>query len=121
MREYIVHIPAHNPSAFTLCGTNCYILGRGKHRILVEAGDWNDNEVFLQNLGDFVAQEQIQFTHLLLTHGHHDHFGGLRDVLALLKPNIPNCYKMLTNNIAEQQVFAKHPELRPLVNTIQDG
>lgn len=58
---------------------------------------------------------------MLITHGHHDHFGGLNDVLNMLKPNLPACFKMLTNNYSEQQVFLKHPELRDLVNTISDG
>lgn len=55
LRDYIVHIPAHNPSGFTLCGTNCYILGRGKQRILVEAGDGHANEDFIKNLSEYVA------------------------------------------------------------------
>jgi len=95
----------HNPSSFTLCGTNCFVLGRGQKRILVEAGDWENNNEFLNNLNELVKKENIQFSHLLMTHGHHDHFGGLKDVLNILQPHIPHCYKMLTNNVSEQQVF----------------
>ena len=39
LRSWITHIPAHNPGGATLAGTNCFLLGSGSNRVLIEAGD----------------------------------------------------------------------------------
>jgi len=55
IRDYIVHIPGENPSAMSLCGTNCYLIGRGAKRTLVDAGDLpGANEKFLGHLAQFL-------------------------------------------------------------------
>ena len=47
----VMMIEAENPGPFTLCGTNCYILGKGKMRSMIEAGDYPEkNSKFLENL-----------------------------------------------------------------------
>jgi endoribonuclease LACTB2 len=104
LRDYIVHIPGENPSAMSLCGTNCFIIGKGKSRVLVEAGDLpGSNEAFLSNLTSFLDDHLgVQLTQILITHGHHDHFGGLYCVLKLLNDRSPGlqvkAYKHLTGN-----------------------
>jgi len=50
-----VHIPGENPSPMSLCGTNCYVIGRGNKRTLIEAGDLpEDNEKFMGHLKQFL-------------------------------------------------------------------
>ena len=88
----------------TLCGTNCYLLGKGRSRVLVEAGDdTGANDVFKSNLSQFLDEQKIELSHIFITHAHHDHLGGLRDVLEMLnQPTLPKCYKMLTGNLDEK-------------------
>jgi hypothetical protein len=40
LRDFIYHIPGENPSEFTLCGTNCFVVGSGINRIMIESGDY---------------------------------------------------------------------------------
>ena len=98
LRSYITHIPAHNPAGATLCGTNCFLLGRGKTRVLVESGDDDRcNKLWLENVGAYLREYGVNLSHILITHAHHDHLGGLHDLLKIL-PHPPLCYKMLTGN-----------------------
>lgn len=71
---------------FTLCGTNCYILGRGPVRTIVDPGDLpENNKEFLTHLTDFLSVNSgVKFNRILVTHGHADHFGGVNDTIALL-------------------------------------
>ena len=97
----MIHIPGENPSPFTLCGTNCFIVGKGKKRSLIEAGDYPEkNMKFLENLKKYISdnEDQIEFENIFITHAHHDHLGGLLDVLKLLeslKLKEPNVFKYL--------------------------
>jgi glyoxylase-like metal-dependent hydrolase (beta-lactamase superfamily II) len=59
---------------------------------MIDAGDiTGKNETFISNLisyfKDYFTQYQKQpyISKILLTHGHHDHFGGLFDVIQCLK------------------------------------
>lgn len=77
-----------NPSPFTLNGTNCYLIGTGKKRILVDAGERDRGlhefmrilEDSLKNLG-CTGLEAILVTHL-----HGDHFGGCDALLEKYGP-----------------------------------
>ena len=63
----------------TLCGTNCYVIGSGDKRTIVDPGDLPErNESFLKNLADYLEQNHgFNFNRILVTHGHFDHFGGV--------------------------------------------
>ena len=63
------------------------------------------NEQFIGNLSQFLTESQVHLSHIFITHAHHDHLGGLRDVLSIL-PNEPQCFKMLTGNRFEKEIFA---------------
>ena len=48
LTDFVSHIQVTNPSQFTLCGTNCFILGRGPVKTLVDPGDFPErNQEFL--------------------------------------------------------------------------
>ena len=101
----------------TLCGTNCFVVGRGANRTLIEAGDLPDNNNgFISNLSKFLDDHSgVNLNRVLITHAHPDHFGGLHDVLNLLKERwapTPQIFKMLTDNHDEQSVFNMYPDLR---------
>ena len=86
LRDYIYHIPGENPSLFTLCGTNCFVVGRGTNRVMIEAGDYPErNQIFLENFNRFLLDfSHVNIEKIFITHGHYDHFGGVFDVLNIL-------------------------------------
>jgi len=68
-----------NPSVFTGPGTNTYLVGTGKRRILLDTGSGKRSylpvlERCLEEAGCDGLQE------IVLTHGHPDHLGGVQDV-----------------------------------------
>jgi len=69
-----------NPSVFTGPGTNAYLVGTGRARILIDPGQ--GEPAFLPVLARAMERcgcERIQ--EIVLTHGHPDHIGGVRSVL----------------------------------------
>jgi len=65
---------------YTLTGTNTYLIGSGKKRILIDAGDGKSdyidllNKVFKDNNIDGIDK-------IIVTHWHHDHLGGVPSIL----------------------------------------
>ena len=74
--DRVVVALAGNPSVFTGPGTNTFLVGTGKRRLLLDTGDGRPE--YLPVLERALAQagcEGIQ--EILLTHGHLDHMGGV--------------------------------------------
>jgi glyoxylase-like metal-dependent hydrolase (beta-lactamase superfamily II) len=70
-----------NPGLFTGPGTNTYLVGTGRTRILLDTGSGHDAylpvlERAMQQTGCDALQE------IVLTHGHADHLGGVAQVRA---------------------------------------
>ena len=95
---------------------------------MIDAGDLTaKNQTFLNNINQYLDdikqehstniknQEQngIYVSKILITHAHHDHMGGLQDVLELLKGRgqtfEPEIFKHLNNNKFEQEIFNQFP------------
>jgi glyoxylase-like metal-dependent hydrolase (beta-lactamase superfamily II) len=64
-----------NPSAFTGPGTNTYLVGTGRERILIDTGDGRPD--YLPVLERALSQAGCALQELVLTHGHPDHQGGV--------------------------------------------
>ncbi|CAG9567482.1 unnamed protein product [Danaus chrysippus] len=75
----IIRILGCNPGPMTLQGTNTYLIGTGKNRILLDTGDKNVGE-YQKHLSDVVNSEQLNIEHIVLTHWHHDHIGGVENL-----------------------------------------
>ncbi|KAL1491659.1 hypothetical protein ABEB36_012222 [Hypothenemus hampei] len=86
----VIRVLGCNPGLMTLQGTNTYILGTGKRRILIDTGD-ADVPQYINHLRNVLAFENIALAHILLTHWHHDHIGGLNDILEELPEFTENC------------------------------
>jgi len=78
--DRVVVALGQNPGAFTGPGTNTYLIGTGKRRILLDTGQ--GREAYLPILDAALERagcEGIQ--EIVLTHGHEDHIGGARSVV----------------------------------------
>jgi glyoxylase-like metal-dependent hydrolase (beta-lactamase superfamily II) len=57
-------------------GTNCYLVWDGKEAFLVDPADFTDE------LRSVIEGEGLSVKYVILTHGHGDHVGGVKAVLA---------------------------------------
>lgn len=81
----VLRILGQNPGKMTLQGTNTYVIGTGKHRLMI---DTSGGEPEWASLVESTLQQRgITLDHVLLTHWHGDHTGGVPDLLRLY-PNL---------------------------------
>ena len=74
----VMCILGQNPSPYTLNGTNCYLVGTGARRVLIDTGDnpelgswWRRNHVeFMRHLKNTLVQEKCELDMILVTHLH---------------------------------------------------
>jgi glyoxylase-like metal-dependent hydrolase (beta-lactamase superfamily II) len=76
-----IRILGGNPGKFTLQGTNTYLLGTGSSRLLIDTGE--GKPTWISALKKTLAKEKAHITKALLTHWHHDHTSGVRDLLSI--------------------------------------
>ena len=81
---------------FTLQGTNTYIVGSGCERILIDTGQGIPN--WPQALSNILTEQNIAISHVLLTHWHGDHTGGVPDLIRLY----PHLAKAIYKNAPRQ-------------------
>lgn len=80
----VVRVLGGNPGAFTLQGTNAYLIGTGSRRWLLDTGE--GRPAFVANLRAAMEAEGVtELEGILLTHWHRDHVGGLADVRRLAR------------------------------------
>lgn len=68
-----------NPGVFTGPGTNTYLVGTGRERILLDTG--SGLPAYLPVLDEALARAGCRIQEIVLTHGHPDHIGGAADVI----------------------------------------
>ncbi|KAK2596151.1 hypothetical protein QQS21_006428 [Conoideocrella luteorostrata] len=106
--ERVVRILGGNPGIMQLQGTNTYLLGTGKSRILIDTGE--GLPCWIDRLSQVLEDRRLELSHILLTHWHGDHTGGVADIISY-KPEISSrIYKNQPdrdqNPISDGQVFA---------------
>jgi endoribonuclease LACTB2 len=77
---------------FTLQGTNTYLLGTGPSRILIDTGDGTKQWIETVRKVLTSSSTPVSISTCLLTHWHHDHLGGVRDLESLhseISPSFP--------------------------------
>ncbi|KAL6883099.1 beta-lactamase-like protein [Trichoderma longibrachiatum] len=76
----VVRFLGGNPGDMQLQGTNTYLIGTGNSRILVDTGEGFPQ--WAVNVTRYLEDHDISISHVLLTHWHADHTGGVADLLA---------------------------------------
>ena len=76
-----------NPGIHTLQGTNTYLIGRGRKKILIDTGEVKTATEYVSYLLDTVFKETATdgLEAILITHQHHDHIGGISALLSALQ------------------------------------
>ncbi|EEQ31625.1 metallo-beta-lactamase superfamily protein [Microsporum canis CBS 113480] len=89
----VIRILGGNPGPFQLQGTNTYLVGMGEKRILPErrfrptslkpyADVSQGKKSWIDNLVGVLGKHHLSISHVLLTHWHGDHTGGVPDLLS---------------------------------------
>jgi len=87
----VIRILGQNAGKFTLQGTNTYIIGTGSERILIDTSQGIPEWAAL--ISSTLADSNITLSHVLLTHWHGDHTGGVPDLLRMYPHLKPSIYK----------------------------
>ena len=84
---------------FTLQGTNTYIIGTGSQRLILDTGqgipDWADL------ISKTLKNGTFSLSHVLLTHWHGDHSGGVPDLMLLYPELVGSIYKHSPSKIQQ--------------------
>ncbi|KAK3382226.1 putative metallo-beta-lactamase domain protein [Lasiosphaeria ovina] len=103
----VLRVLGQNPGKFTLQGTNTYIIGTGAQRLIVDTGqgipDWADL------VASTLSSSGFSLSHVLLTHWHGDHTGGVPDLIRMYPDVSRSIYKHTPSKtqqaIADGQLF----------------
>lgn len=74
-----IRILGGNPGKFTLQGTNTYLVGTGRRRLLIDTGE--GRQAWITSVRSMLEKENAVIDAALITHWHHDHTGGIKDLL----------------------------------------
>ncbi|GKT49752.1 lactamase-like protein nscB [Colletotrichum spaethianum] len=78
--DRVIRVMGGNPGEMQLQGTNTFLVGTGKARILIDTGE--GVPIWAERLIEILKERDLHISHVLLTHWHGDHTGGVPDLVA---------------------------------------
>jgi len=79
LSRLVVRVLGLNPGPFTLQGTNTYLVGAGRSRLLIDVGE--DMPGYVELLHKVMEQNGVErISDVLITHYHRDHSEGLKSL-----------------------------------------
>ncbi|CAD5230905.1 unnamed protein product [Bursaphelenchus okinawaensis] len=87
LSERVIRVLGQNPSSFTLQGTNTYIVGTGRKRVLIDTGDGGIQK-YVDLLKKVLSENEAELESIVITHWHPDHVGGISDVRSAFGKNL---------------------------------
>ncbi|KAL9094767.1 MAG: hypothetical protein Q9165_003038 [Trypethelium subeluteriae] len=78
--DRVARILGGNPGPMQLQGTNTYLIGTGTSRILIDTGE--GAPCWIERVVRLLDGRQLKIAHILLTHWHGDHTGGVPDLVS---------------------------------------
>ena len=106
-------VPGENLDQGVLCGTNCFAIGVGPKRYLIDACK-KDHEIFLNNLTTFCQEQNCSIGTVFITHAHYDHMDGAQNIVDLmvkLGHKAPKVHKFIDRNASEIMRYENNPGL----------
>ncbi|KAI9727728.1 MAG: hypothetical protein M1828_005956 [Chrysothrix sp. TS-e1954] len=103
----VLRVLGQNPGKFTLQGTNTFIVGTGHERLIIDTSGGEAG--WAELLASTLQSKNIKLSHILLTHWHGDHTGGVPDLIRLYPHLKDAIYKNEPEagqrNITDEQLF----------------
>jgi glyoxylase-like metal-dependent hydrolase (beta-lactamase superfamily II) len=87
----VLRILGQNPGKFTYQGTNTFVVGTGASRILIDTSGGEPEYATL--LASTLEARGIEIKHVLVTHWHGDHSGGVPDLVRMYPHLEEHIYK----------------------------
>uniref|UniRef100_A0A8H7KAC7 Metallo-beta-lactamase domain-containing protein n=1 Tax=Bionectria ochroleuca TaxID=29856 RepID=A0A8H7KAC7_BIOOC len=75
----VIRVLGQNPGKFSLQGTNTYIVGTGSARLIIDTGQ--GYKEWIELIKNTLERYSITLSHVMLTHWHGDHTGGVPDLI----------------------------------------
>ncbi|KAF2723084.1 Metallo-hydrolase/oxidoreductase [Polychaeton citri CBS 116435] len=103
----VLRVLGQNPGKFTFQGTNTYLVGTGRDRLIVDTSGGEPE--WAELIESTLKSMDINISHVLLTHWHGDHTGGVPDLIRLYPHLTDHIYKNEPDrgqqDITDGQVF----------------
>ena len=80
INKHVVQLVAGNPSPMTAGGTNCYLVGSGARKTLIDTGSPGAGKSCLEALKNYQKVENFKIDKIICTHWHPDHVGGIEEL-----------------------------------------